>query len=150
LQWTRLVTATIPSTIASTQVDLTFDPDRGRPLLMVRGIQDALFLWSGSDWSSAGALALSFQPSRLAADPVRQVTLHFPATRVECRLTRVVAAAATASHYGSGCAIGPAPALHALASPRLGEAGFGIDLYAVSPLAPAVLEVGLATQDTPL
>lgn len=128
--------------------ELSFDPRRGA----VVTLGNPTLQWNGATWTSLAPAAQN-PPSSitrfLLADLARQRLLLLTST-YQPGLAVGTDTPASTTTFGPGCALGPAPALTALADPVPGAADFALAVGTLTPSAPALLVFGFATQNQPL
>ncbi|MBM4063722.1 MAG: hypothetical protein FJ265_21880, partial [Planctomycetes bacterium] len=150
-EWDGTAWTTIPSPLVTNEsvYAIGFRPDTGRVLL---DTSQKIAEWDGTGWN----ITVSGQrvgSGNLLSCPRITRLLSYPGNAYLSPLAGLAVLThtpATATRFGSGCALGSAPGLGTRDRPRPGAQAFQLVGAAITPQVPSFLVLGLAAQNVPL
>ncbi|MCA8976608.1 MAG: hypothetical protein KDC98_17945, partial [Planctomycetes bacterium] len=144
ITWTQAGPGLVFSAVRPLQ--LAFDPRRQR---VMATDSSTLFEWSGSTWTPVPVLGAISGLVAVVTDDVRQALVAIGTTNTGGAHS-LTSWPNAAESFGSGCALGPTPVLHAMMSPTIGNATFALEVGTLAPLAPTFLGFGFVARSIPI
>lgn len=106
------------------------------------------FEWDGASWTALPGSTAGLNDAELVADVGRGRMLAYPHPAQD--LAVYTASPAVSERYGSGCSLGPVPAMVALGRPMPDQSAFALDAITYAPGAPTLIAFGLSAASQPL